>query len=180
MKNNFLPLLESQWHNKCSSKEYYLFIYVCMHLFIYLFIYLFTYSFIYVFIYLFICLFFYLYLFIIYLFIYLFLISCWRNLFTIKISVPYVIFTLIKIIALSLYIYLYIDIFFYVGFLSHTFTITGQQGKGEAIYSTPLYHFHPLHRHLDIGRAISAESSHLHIGSSRTRTGNLWFPSASR
>ena len=27
---------------------------------------------------------------------------------------------------------------------------TGQQGKGEGIYLTPLYHFHPLHRHLDI------------------------------
>ena len=27
---------------------------------------------------------------------------------------------------------------------------TGQQGKGEAISLTPLYHFHPLHRHLDI------------------------------
>ena len=27
---------------------------------------------------------------------------------------------------------------------------TGQQGKVEAISLTPLYHFHPLHRHLDI------------------------------
>ena len=25
----------------------------------------------------------------------------------------------------------------------------GQQGKGEGIYLTPLYHFYPLHRHLD-------------------------------
>ena len=57
---------------------------------------------------------------------------------------------------------------------------TGQQGKGEGIYLTPLYHFHPLHRHLDISRAITAESSPLHIASSRTRNGNLWFPSASR
>ena len=39
---------------------------------------------------------------------------------------------------------------------------TGQQGKGEG-----LYHFHPLHRHLDISRAITAESSHLHIAGSR-------------
>ena len=30
------------------------------------------------------------------------------------------------------------------------------------------------------GRAFLAESSPLHIASSRTRTGNLWFPSASR
>ena len=57
---------------------------------------------------------------------------------------------------------------------------TGQQGKGKGIYLTPLYHFHPLHRHLDISRAIAAESSPLHIAGSRTRTGNLWFPSASR
>ena len=56
---------------------------------------------------------------------------------------------------------------------------TGQQGKGEGIYLTPLCHFHPLHRHLDISRAIAAESSPLHIAGSRTRTGNLWFPSAS-
>ena len=56
----------------------------------------------------------------------------------------------------------------------------GQQGKGEGIYLTPLYHFHPLHRHLDSGRAITAESSPLHISGIPTRTGNLWFPSASR
>ena len=35
--------------------------------------------------------------------------------------------------------------------------------KGEAISLTPLYHFRPLHRHLDITRAITAESSPLHI-----------------
>ena len=57
---------------------------------------------------------------------------------------------------------------------------TGQQGKGEGIYLTPLYHFHPRHRHLDISRVITVESSPLHIAGSRTRTGNLWFPSASR
>ena len=57
---------------------------------------------------------------------------------------------------------------------------TGQQGKGEAISLSPLYHFHPLYRHLDIGWAITAESSPLHITSSRTRTENLWFPSARR
>ena len=57
---------------------------------------------------------------------------------------------------------------------------TGQQGKKEAIFLTHLYHFHPLHRHLDIRRAITAESLPLHIASSRTRTGNLCFPSASR
>ena len=70
--------------------------------------------------------------------------------------------------------------FFYLDFLTQTFTITGQQGKGEAISSTPLYHFHPLHRHLDISQAITAVSSPLRIVSRRTYTGNLWFPSASR
>ena len=45
-------------------------------------------------------------------------------------------------------------------------------GKGEAISLIPLQHFYPLHRHSDISRAITAESSPLHIASSRTRTGN--------
>ena len=57
---------------------------------------------------------------------------------------------------------------------------TGQQGKWEAISLSPLYDLHPLHRHLGISWAITAESSPLHIASRRTRTGNLWFPSASR
>ena len=36
--------------------------------------------------------------------------------------------------------------------------LTGQkeQGKGEDIYLIPLYHFHPLHRHLGISRVITA------------------------
>ena len=51
--------------------------------------------------------------------------------------------------------------------------ITGLQGKAERISLTPHYHFHPLHGHLDISRAITAESSPLYIGSSRTRTWNL-------
>ena len=40
---------------------------------------------------------------------------------------------------------------------------TGQLGKGQAISLTPLYYFHPLHRHLDISRAINAESSPLYV-----------------
>ena len=57
--------------------------------------------------------------------------------------------------------------------------ITGLQGKREGISLTSHHHFHPLrhYRHLDISQAITAEKSPLHIGSSRTRTGNLWFPS---
>ena len=50
---------------------------------------------------------------------------------------------------------------------------TGQQGKGEAISLTLLYHFHPLESHLDISRAITAESSPLHIASSLAQTGNV-------
>ena len=58
--------------------------------------------------------------------------------------------------------------------------ITGPQGKGKGISLTPHNHFHPLHRHLEINRTIAAESSPLHIASSRTRTGNFWFPSKSQ
>ena len=75
-----------------------------------------------------------------------------------------------------------IRIFFFsiwVFFHEHS-QITGLHGKGEGIPLTPYYHFHPLHRHLDISRAITAQSSPLHIASSRTRTGNLWFPITSR
>ena len=71
-------------------------------------------------------------------------------------------------------------IFFSIWVFFHEHSrFTGQQGKGEGICLAPLYHFHPLHRHLDISRAITPESSPLHIAGSRTRTGNLWFPSAS-
>ena len=67
----------------------------------------------------------------------------------------------------------YHNIFFF--FHEHSW-FTGQQGKGEVISLIPLYHFHLLHRHLD-SQAITAESSPLHIATSRTRIGNLWFPS---
>ena len=68
--------------------------------------------------------------------------------------------------------------FFYLGH-DHS-RITGLQEKGEGISLTPHYHFHPLHRYLDISRVITTESSPLHIGSSWTRAGKLWFSSASR
>ena len=38
---------------------------------------------------------------------------------------------------------------------------------------TPLYHFQSLHRHLDISRAITTDSSPLHVASSPTRTGDV-------
>ena len=71
----------------------------------------------------------------------------------------------------------FFHIFFFsiwVFFHNHS-RITGMQGKGEGISLTSHYHFHPLHRHLDISRPITAEISLLHIWSIRTQTGNLWF-----
>ena len=65
--------------------------------------------------------------------------------------------------------------FIYLGFLSQTITIHRTTKTGEAIYLTPFYHFHPLHRHLDITRAITAESSPLCIASTGTQSENLWF-----
>ena len=52
---------------------------------------------------------------------------------------------------------------------------TGQQGKVKSISLIPLYHFHPLHIHLDISRAITGGSSLLHRNSNRTRTGTFDF-----
>ena len=51
--------------------------------------------------------------------------------------------------------------FFFFFFASLVFShehsrFKGQQGKGDAISLTPLYHFYPLHRHLDINHAITA------------------------
>ena len=70
--------------------------------------------------------------------------------------------------------------FFLSGFSFYEHSrITGLQGKGEGISSTPHYHFHPLQKQLDINQAITAESPPLHIGSSRTQTVNLCFSSAS-
>ena len=60
-----------------------------------------------------------------------------------------------------------IEVFFH----GHSW-ITRLQGKGESISLTPHYHFQPLHRRLDISRAITTEVWPLHIASSRTRTGN--------
>ena len=45
--------------------------------------------------------------------------------------------------------------------------------KGEGISLTPHYHFHPLHRHLDVSRVVAAENLSLHIASSRNQTRNL-------
>ena len=71
------------------------------------------------------------------------------------------------------------SIFFSIWVFFHNHSrITGLQRKGEGISLTPHCHFHPLRIHLGISWAITAESSRLHIRSSRTRTGNLWSLSA--
>ena len=64
--------------------------------------------------------------------------------------------------------------FFLSGFsFANIHRLQDRRGRGR---TTPHYHFHPLHGHLDISRAITAESSPLRIANSRTQTGNLWFP----
>ena len=72
---------------------------------------------------------------------------------------------------------------FNLGFLSLPFTfhrtlqsctacadcVVLQRGRRRS-FQAPLYHFHRLHRHLDISRAIVARSSPLHIASEHSRT----------
>ena len=43
-------------------------------------------------------------------------------------------------------------------------------GFSFANIETPLYHFHPLHGHVYIMRAVSGENSSLHIDRSRLKT----------
>ena len=69
---------------------------------------------------------------------------------------------------------------FFLGLFHEHSRFTGHQVKEENFSFTSLYHFNPLHRHLDISTAITAENSPLHVASSGTQIGNLWFPSASR
>ena len=66
----------------------------------------------------------------------------------------------VKIIHKESFFFFSIWVFFH----EHS-RFTWQQGKVEGIYLTPLYHFHPLHNHLEISRVIIAESSPLHIAS---------------
>ena len=68
--------------------------------------------------------------------------------------------------------------FFYLGFLSFDIQESkDSRGSGRPIL-TILYHFDPLHEHLDISRVIIAESLTLHIACERTRTVYFWFPNA--
>ena len=70
-------------------------------------------------------------------------------------------------------------IFFYLGFFSRPFMNHRTEWKEKGISLTHDYHFHKHHRHLDISRAITAESLPVHIASSRIGNGNLWFSNAS-
>ena len=54
-----------------------------------------------------------------------------------------------------------VGLFFKICFFSQTLTIHRTAGEGEAVFLIPLYHFHLLHRYLDISRVIPAESSAL-------------------
>ena len=56
-------------------------------------------------------------------------------------------------------VYFHASIFFSVWVFFHQHSrFTVNQGKGEAIFLTPLYYFHPLHSFLDIRWAITAEN----------------------
>ena len=78
-------------------------------------------------------------------------------------------------LALVLYLSFYFSIW---AFFHENSRFTGQQRKWETISLANLYHFHPLQGHFDISRVITADSLPLHISSSWTPTGKLWFLSA--
>ena len=71
-----------------------------------------------------------------------------------------------KQVLLSVFLFCFV-FSIWVFFHEHSRT-TGLQEKEEGISLTPHYNFNPRQRHLDIRRAIAAESSPLHIVSSRT------------
>ena len=70
-----------------------------------------------------------------------------------------------------------VSYFFFIWIFFHDHSrITGLQGKKEVIFLSPLYHLHPLHRHLHINQAITAEGSPLYRAGNQTWTGNPLFP----
>ena len=70
------------------------------------------------------------------------------------------------------------ETFFDLGFLQVDIHESHDSGEKERPILISLYHLHPLCEHVDIRRTIATESYFLHIASDRTRTGNLWLPSA--
>ena len=52
--------------------------------------------------------------------------------------------------------------FIFIWIFSRIFTIHRTAGEGEAIFLQLFFHFHSLHRHLDIGWVIAAEVTSAH------------------
>ena len=71
-----------------------------------------------------------------------------------------------------------ISFFFFLSGFSFT-NVHIQRTAGKVGGYLLIYHFLPLHSHLDISRVIAAERSLLHIAGIQIRTGNLWFPNTS-
>ena len=72
-------------------------------------------------------------------------------------------------------------LFFNIVFLSRTFTIhriTWEEGHYFLNSFLPLHTSSQTLKFIGISRVIAAESSPLHIASSRIRTGDIWFPIA--
>ena len=62
--------------------------------------------------------------------------------------------------------------FVYLGFFfTNIHDSQGSRERGKGVYLTSLYNFHLPDKRLGISRVITAGSSHLHIASSRNRTG---------
>ena len=55
------------------------------------------------------------------------------------------------------HVFLEASFFFYLRFVSRTFTNHRTAREGEGISLIPHYHFYPLHRHLELSRAITVE-----------------------
>ena len=72
-----------------------------------------------------------------------------------------------------------VNVSIWVFFLSRKFTIHRTSGEGGGYLFNSSLPLPLLHRNLDISRAVTAESSPLHI-SSRTRTRNLRFSRVNR
>ena len=80
---------------------------------------------------------------------------------------------------------MFVNFFVKIFFLSGPSIMNFRDSQGSKVGGrlpllTFLYYFHTLHKHLDISRTITAESSPLHITSSRTWTDNRRFPSVIR
>ena len=79
----------------------------------------------------------------------------------------------LSVFIVNFLVFLLLTFFFCLRFLSRPFTNHRTAGEGGGHFFNSSLHFHQLHRHLDISRAITAGSLPLHIGSIRTRIGNF-------